>query len=155
MEKLFETITNEIGLKVEKHIQIKKLFTPKEDVDYKEQLEDALKLIQQGRRILVSWKENYQATRRSIENDHAERWDFPATILSKNNYMNEILENLEKMTDSLKKFLVFLGPDFKRITGDTEAIDNLIKEVKSLVDPFINFSYDVIIRFKLYFLTFL
>jgi len=57
--------------------------------------------------------------------------------------MNEILENLEKMTDSLKKFLVFLGPDFKRITGDTEAIDNLIKEVKSLVDPFINFSYDV------------
>ena len=61
MEKLFETITNEIGLKVEKHIQIKKLFTPKEDVDYKEQLEDALKLIQQGRRILISWKENYQA----------------------------------------------------------------------------------------------
>jgi len=142
MEKLFETITNEIGLKVEKHIQIKKLFTPKEDVDYKEQLEDALKLIQQGRRILISWKENYQATRRSIENDHAERWDFPAQILAKNNYMNEVLEQLEKMTDSLKKFLVFLGPDFKRITGDTEAIDNLIKEVKALVDPFINFNHD-------------
>ena len=63
MEKLFETITNEIGLKVEKHIQIRKLFTPKEDVDYKEQLEDALKLIQQGRRILISWKDNYQSVR--------------------------------------------------------------------------------------------
>ena len=60
MEKLFETITNEIGLKVEKHIQIKKLFTPKEDVDYKEQLENALKLIQQGRRILTCWKDQYQ-----------------------------------------------------------------------------------------------
>ena len=60
MEKLFETITNEIGLKVEKHIQIKKLFTPKEDVDYKDQLEDALKLIQQGRRILIFWKDQYQ-----------------------------------------------------------------------------------------------
>ena len=61
--------------------------------------------------------------------------------------MTDVLENLYKITDSLKKFLVFLGPDFKRITGDTEAIDNLIKEVKSLVDPFINFSYDVRLLF--------
>ena len=39
------------------------------------------------------------------------------------------------MAEILKKFLVFLGPNLKAVTGDSEGIDNLVSEVKSLVKP--------------------
>jgi hypothetical protein len=34
------------------------------------------------------------------------------------------------------KFLVFLGPNLKAVTGNSEGIDDLVKEVKDLVVPF-------------------
>ncbi len=35
-----------------------------------------------------------------------------------------------------QKFLVFLGPDLKAVTGNSEGIDVLIQEVKDLAKPF-------------------
>lgn len=37
----------------------------------------------------------------------------------------------------MKKFLVFLGPNLKSVTGNSEGIDKLTVEVKELVIPFI------------------
>lgn len=38
------------------------------------------------------------------------------------------------MAETLKKFLVFL-PNLKSVTGNSEGIDQLVKEVKNLVKP--------------------
>jgi len=40
--------------------------------------------------------------------------------------MVTVLKDLEKNTEILKKFLVFLGPDLKAVTGNSEGIDVLI-----------------------------
>lgn len=37
--------------------------------------------------------------------------------------MIEFLDSLEKMVDTLMKFLVFLGPNLKKVTGNSEGID--------------------------------
>jgi dynein heavy chain len=50
--------------------------------------------------------------------------------------MIDILNGLEQIGDILMKFLVFLGPNLKAVTGNSEGIDDLVKEVKDLVVPF-------------------
>jgi dynein heavy chain len=47
-----------------------------------------------------------------------------------------VLRDLEKIAETLKKFLVFLGPNLKAVTGNSEGIDKLVEEVKNLVKPF-------------------
>jgi dynein heavy chain len=44
--------------------------------------------------------------------------------------MINILEGLKSITEVLKKFLVFLGPNLKNVTGNSSGIDTLVKEVK-------------------------
>ena len=50
--------------------------------------------------------------------------------------MISVLRELDKIAEILKKFLVFLGPDLKAVTGNSEGIDVLIKDVKDLAKPF-------------------
>ena len=50
--------------------------------------------------------------------------------------MKGVLEDLAQIAEILKKFLVFLGPNLKAVTGNAEGIDNLVEEVKGLVKPF-------------------
>lgn len=40
------------------------------------------------------------------------------------------------------KFLVFLGPNLKAVTGNSEGIDNLVSEVKDLTNPFKKSEYN-------------
>ena len=44
--------------------------------------------------------------------------------------MKKVLEELVKIAETLKKFFVFLGPNLKAVTGNSEGIDNLVEEVK-------------------------
>lgn len=43
----------------------------------------------------------------------------------------------------MRKFLVFLGPNLKSVTGNSEGIDNLTVEVKSLVKPFVELDFNI------------
>lgn len=49
-----------------------------------------------------------------------------------------VLSELENITDIIKRFLVFLGPNLKAVTGNSEGIDNLVTEVKKLMIPYQN-----------------
>ena len=51
--------------------------------------------------------------------------------------MVNILRDLLTITENMKKFLVFLGPNLKSVTGNSEGIDKLTVEVKELVVPFV------------------
>jgi dynein heavy chain len=52
-------------------------------------------------------------------------------------YMVNILRELLHITENMKKFLVFLGPNLKSVTGNSEGIDKLTVSVKDLVKPFV------------------
>lgn len=105
---------------------------------YKQQLENAEAKIVQGHKILLSWKTLYKNTKQQIEEEGGpDRWTFnPKPIVERITHMIEILENLEKIAGILKKFLVFLDSNLKAVTNNSEGIDNLVKEVKTLVLPF-------------------
>lgn len=51
--------------------------------------------------------------------------------------MINVLRELSIVAETLKKFLVFLGPNLKAVTGNSEGIDRLVEDVKGLVKPFI------------------
>ena len=42
--------------------------------------------------------------------------------------MIDILRDLLEVADTLMKFLVFLGPNFKAVTDNSAGIDNLVAE---------------------------
>lgn len=93
--------------------------------------------IKLGLNILKNWHHLWKTTRQKIEEEGLERWDFAVpAISSRIDHMVTVLKDLEKNTEILKKFLVFLGPDLKAVTGNSEGIDILIQEVKDLVKPF-------------------
>ena len=79
----------------------------------------------------------FKTTKQSIEDDQVDRWDFPCRAINERiPHMIDILRDLLEVADTLMKFLVFLGPNFKAVTDNSAGIDNLVAEVKSLVEPF-------------------
>jgi len=56
--------------------------------------------------------------------------------------MSDILDKLYIVVDTLMRFLVFLGPNLKAVTGNSKGIDNLVEEVKELTIPFKNSEYN-------------
>lgn len=66
-----------------------------------------------------------------MDDEQLERWEFqPAPLVERCKYMVGILRDLLEITSNMKKFLVFLGPNLKSVTGNSEGIDKLTLEVK-------------------------
>lgn len=108
---------------------------------YESQLEDAKKKIDQARRVLVNWKDLFKITKQQIEDDGVDRWDFTCRPISERiPHMIEILKDMMDVAETLMKFLVFLGPNFKAVTQNSEGIDKLVADVKQLVEPFQTFD---------------
>ena len=136
MPNLLSLISDEIADKVEGQIKISKLFHLDDELPFEMQLENSKNLIAQGQRILSTWRNLYKQTKTQIEDDGLERWDFQVRpITDRIDNMIGILDGLLQVSEILKKFLVFLGPNLKAVTGNSEGIDNLVQEVKQLVVP--------------------
>jgi dynein heavy chain len=132
MSTLLSTIADEICSKVESLVSLKKLFTPREDEVYEIQLDGSLSLINDAIKVLDKWVEDFTETRKTLEREGGERWDFDQKPIKKRaEYMIIVLGHFKKMANRIKKFLILLGPNFKAVTGDTTRIDELIKRVKS------------------------
>lgn len=139
MQTLITTISNEIADKVENYVKISELLKLNDELPYKQQLEEAENKIQQGYNILVLWRNLFKNTKQQIEDDGgSDKWVTPKVFSDRLGHMIEILENLERIAGILKKFLVFLDSNLKAVTNNSEGIDNLVKEVKTLVVPFEN-----------------
>jgi len=124
-------------------IKISSLFKLNDKLPYEDQLQKTIDLIGQGSKILSLWYKLYKDTKLKIEEEGLERWDFPVPALnSRIEHMNGVLNDLAKISDVMKRFLVFLGPNLKAVTGNSEGIDNLVEEVKKLVFPFENSEID-------------
>lgn len=127
MNILISLITNEICDKVEAQINIPKLFDLSENAE--KQLSEAFGLMRQGSSILNLWKTEYEHTKNSFEEDQnqIDHWEFtPKPMTERLTHMLSIIKELMKITDSINRFLVFLGPKLKSVTGNSEGIDRLI-----------------------------
>lgn len=143
MSSLLATISDEICTKVESLVTLKKLFTPDPDMQYEVQLENSQNLINDAKTILETWIYWFTHIRANLEQEGGERWDFDQKpIKARAEYMIVILSNFKNIADLLKKFLVLLGPKLKAVTGNTENIDELVMNVKSLVEIFDSFQYN-------------
>lgn len=137
MKILLNLISNEIADKVEQAIKIQELFKLDDKIPYEGQLSKVLVLINQGKKILETWQSLHKQTKQKIEEEGVDRWDFQVSALDNRiKNMIHVLKDLSYMADVLKKFLVFLGPNLKAVTGNSEGIDLLVGEVKKLIIPF-------------------
>ena len=61
-----------------------------------------------------------------MDEEQLERWEFqPKPLVDRCKHMVNILRDLLTITENMKKFLVFLGPNLKSVTGNSEGIDKL------------------------------
>jgi dynein heavy chain, axonemal len=105
-------------------------------------------LINQGWKILNRWKKEWKSTKAKIEEDGAgERWEFQIHAMTNRvDPMLVVLKDLGNIAETLKKFLVFLGPNLKSVTGNSEGIDELVTDVKDLVKVFIDHQFNDFIK---------
>lgn len=133
MKDLLTLISDEIANKVEEQIIIKNLFKlDDKSIPYEIQLQKSIDLITQGHKILKLWVQKYRETRQKIEEDNQERWDFPLQAMSRIEHMNIVCVQLMSIGNDLKKFLLFLGPNLKAVTGKSQGIDKLVLDVKNM-----------------------
>ncbi|CAE8670802.1 unnamed protein product [Polarella glacialis] len=100
----------------------------------------AMQIITDGKNALEKWSDVYHQTRDKMEESTTNhRWDFERRLLfNKTSYMSRICTNLYDITQVLDQFYKFLGPELKEVTGDSQGIDDLLKEVEALKTDFRN-----------------
>lgn len=55
-----------------------------------------------------------------MDEEQLERWEFqPKPLVERCKYIASILRDLLTITENMKKFLVFLGPNLKSVTGNS------------------------------------
>jgi dynein heavy chain len=143
MLKLLVVIANEICDRVKERVNIKELLRAQPDRIYEEQLSEGRAIIEQGRRVLRSWIDEFTKTKAQLEADGGDRWDFPPNEIKRRaNDMINVLDNFQHITIQLERLLELLGPKLKSVAGSTERLDHLVKRAKDLVRPIEDFQYD-------------
>ena len=91
------------------------------------------------RDILTAWETTYRNVRERIEKSGADkRWEFDKKrLFEKTTHMARICGDLLEITQALDQFQKFLGPELKAVTGDSEGIDTMMREVQKIVEPFL------------------
>jgi dynein heavy chain len=137
MVPLMERIANEIADRVAAQIDIHTIF--------RRVPADAMRRIEEGKRLLEQWHEAYSRVRRRIERSQlGNRWEFDVRrLFDKTDYMAQRCEDLYKAALALEQFHNILGKELKEVTGDADGINRVMKDVENLVHPLENVAFDV------------
>lgn len=119
-------IANEIAEKVEEKIQIDKIFGMP--------LEESIDLIEKGIRVLDKWYETVTATKKEVDNGES-HWPSDKKLFDRTKHIKSILQEMKDAAVCLKEFFSFLGEDLKKVTGDTQGIDDVVEQVKAVSKP--------------------
>jgi dynein heavy chain len=132
MEKLMERIANQIAGKVTEQIDIDQIFTMEPT--------KAMVVIKDAQKALETWKQVYETQRDKIEESATDkRWEFDRNkLFKKTKHMTRICLDLYEIVQVLDQFYKFLGPELKEVTGDSQGIDDLLREVEALKTDFRN-----------------
>jgi dynein heavy chain, axonemal len=126
MLDLEKYIANEIAEKVENQIQVNQIF--------RMDLDESIKLIEKGIRVLDKWYETVTATKKEID-DGENHWPSEKSLFERTKHIKSILQEMKEAAACLQEFISFLGEDLKKVTGDTQGIDDVVEQVKSVSKP--------------------
>ena len=103
------------------------------------------KKILNAKSLLESWSSTYFKVRERIEQSgRDQRWEFDRRKLFEHtNYMSLRCADLFEIAEVMDQFYSIFGPELKAVTGDPQAIDEVIKRVEALIIPFETIPFDI------------
>ena len=103
------------------------------------------KKILNAKSLLESWSSTYFKVRDRIEQSgRDQRWEFDRRKLFEHtNYMSLRCADLFEIAEVMDQFYSIFGPELKAVTGDPQAIDEVIKRVEALIIPFETIPFDI------------
>lgn len=132
MVPLLELIAHEIADKVRDYIDFDEailiMFNQPEVI--RERLVD-------GKNVLRKWKRTYEQVKAEIEESERDtQWDFePDILFERTEYMHARCIDLIYIVDTIVKYKNFLGPEMEAGTGDKRGVEEVLKDVESLLVP--------------------
>lgn len=73
-----------------------------------------------------------------------QRWEFDRKkLFEQTNYMALRCADLYEIAEVMEQFYSIFGPELKAVTGDPQAIDEVIKRVEALITPLENIPFDL------------
>ena len=105
----------------------------------------ALSRVRDANRLLNTWQDSYMAMREKIEKSGRDnRWEFDRKrLFQKTEYVASVCGDLEQMLDAVHGFHRFLGGKLKTVTGDPEAIDEVIARVTDMARAARSVEFDI------------
>ncbi|EGF80533.1 hypothetical protein BATDEDRAFT_25191 [Batrachochytrium dendrobatidis JAM81] len=106
---------------------------------------EAKKKILDAKSLLESWSTTYFQVRERIEQSgRDQRWEFDRKkLFEQTNYMALRCGDLYEVAEVMEQFYSIFGPELKAVTGDPQAIDEVIKRVEALILPFEIVPFDI------------
>ncbi|KAI8922930.1 hypothetical protein BC831DRAFT_55734 [Entophlyctis helioformis] len=106
---------------------------------------EAKKKIMDAKSLLESWSTTYFQVRERIEQSgRDQRWEFDRKkLFEQTNYMALRCADLFEIAEVMEQFYSIFGPELKAVTGDPQAIDEVIKRVEALIVPFETIPFDI------------
>ncbi|KAJ2996626.1 Dynein heavy chain 10, axonemal [Globomyces sp. JEL0801] len=103
------------------------------------------KKILDAKSLLEKWSSTYFQIRERIEQSgRDQRWEFDRKKLFEHtNYMSLRCADLYEIAEVMDQFYSIFGPELKAVTGDPQAIDEVIKRVEALIVPFETIPFDI------------
>jgi dynein heavy chain len=105
----------------------------------------ALSRVRDAKRLLDTWRDSYMAMRDKIEKSGRDnRWEFDRKrLFQKTEYVASVCGDLERMLDAVHGFHRFLGSKLKTVTGEPEAIDEVIARVTDMARAARSVEFDI------------
>ncbi|KAI8916282.1 dynein heavy chain and region D6 of dynein motor-domain-containing protein [Gorgonomyces haynaldii] len=137
MVPLMSRIAWEISNKVANTVNIQTIL--------REPAEQAKEKILAAKSLLESWSTTYFQVREKIElSGRDQRWEFDRRkLFEQTNYMALRCADLFEIAEVMVQFYSIFGPELKAVTGDPQAIDEVIKRVEGLIIPLENVPFDM------------
>ncbi|KAJ3359470.1 Dynein heavy chain 10, axonemal, partial [Kappamyces sp. JEL0680] len=137
MVPLMSRIAWEISNKVSNIVNIQTIL--------REPSDETKKKILNAKSLLESWSSTYFKVRERIEQSgRDQRWEFDRRKLFEHtNYMSLRCGDLFEIAEVMDQFYSIFGAELKAVTGDPQAIDEVIKRVEALVIPFETIPFDI------------
>ncbi|KAI3386976.1 hypothetical protein SNEBB_002464 [Seison nebaliae] len=140
MVPLMEKIAKEITNRVTRTITNKTLF--------RHDLSLVKYRLFEARRMLRSWYDQYFRVRQEIEQSGRDaRWEFDRKrLFQTSDYIIVICNDLYQIADTQQEFYNIFGSELKAVTGETTAIEDIIKRVNDLIKPIENINFPLFSR---------
>jgi dynein heavy chain len=144
MVPLMARIAWEISNKVLNTVDIHKIL--------REPSHESKKKIMDSKSLLEKWSSTYFQVRERIEQSgRDQRWEFDRKkLFDHTNYMALRCSDLYEIAEVMDQFYSIFGPELKAVTGDPQAIDEVIKRVEALIVPFETIPFDIFDKRLLY-----